>query len=367
MKLLARLMSHGFAVVLVVLLAIGFVYRGELFPEWELPDFLVFDSEKDTVEDQLTEKIEPAPVQDDWMASGTATPGQDASEVQDDSTGTGKASGELPAVEEVTEPDAGAIAETAPAVEDTVAGAEPAAMETGEEPLADVVQESVEPATVTTGSVDTAVAVTETPDRIDAETGTLPGTVATGDAGAVDDAEPAAPTVAKMDDGAQDVTDVAIEPVAGETGAADPGSASEPAPPGVQPFAATGTPAQPDSGVQDPASRSSADATVSFYQLLASAREAYWLRDYQAAEDYYRQMILNDPDNPDGYGELANMYFSQGNWEAAASAYYEAGSRLVKSGLLAPARELVDVIRGLNGPQADALEREIQTAQTDSQ
>ena len=33
MKLLARLLSHGFAVALVVLLAIGFVYRSELFPE----------------------------------------------------------------------------------------------------------------------------------------------------------------------------------------------------------------------------------------------------------------------------------------------------------------------------------------------
>ena len=45
MNLLARLMSHGFAISLVVLLAIGFIYRGELFPEWELPAFLVFDSD----------------------------------------------------------------------------------------------------------------------------------------------------------------------------------------------------------------------------------------------------------------------------------------------------------------------------------
>jgi tetratricopeptide (TPR) repeat protein len=108
-------------------------------------------------------------------------------------------------------------------------------------------------------------------------------------------------------------------------------------------------------------------STVSSYQLLASAREAFWLRDYQGAEDQYLQMIQNDPDNPDGYGELANMYFTQGNWEAAASAYYEAGTRLVKSGLLAPASELVDVIRGLNGMQADDLEQEIQMAREASQ
>ncbi len=117
-----------------------------------------------------------------------------------------------------------------------------------------------------------------------------------------------------------------------------------------------------EEAAQDPASQVEADEAGSYYQLLASAREAYWLRDYQTAEDFYRRMIADDPDNPDGYGELANMYFSQGNWEAAASAYYEAGSRLVKAGLLAPARELVDVIRGLNGPQADALDQEVQAA-----
>ncbi len=271
------------------------------------------------------------------MASGTTTPGQDTSETPGDSTDTGNVSGEFPAAE------------------DTVASSEPAAMDTGEAPLADVVQELVEPATVITGSGDTAVTVTATPDRIDAEAASLPTAVLTGNDGAesasaVNDAGPAATAVAKMDDDAQDVTDVAIETVTAETGAADPGQTGKPAP----------------SGVQDRASRSPADSTLPFYQLLASAREAYWLRDYQAAEDYYHQIILNEPDNPDGYGELGNMYFSQGSWGAAAAAYYEAGSRLVKSGLLAPARELVAVIRGLNGPQADALEHEIQTAQADS-
>jgi len=348
MRLLARLMSHGFAVGLVLLLAIGFVYRGELFPGWELPDFLVFDSEKDTVEGQLTGKIEPAPIQDDWMVSGTATPGRDASELQDDSMRTDDAYGELPAVE------------------DTVAGADPAALDAGEEPLVEVLQETVESDTVTSGPEDMAVVVPETPDREAAGTDTLPVTEATGDAGAVDDTGPAVPIVAKIDDGAEDVTDVPIEPVAGETGAAGPGSNSDPVPSRVQPIAANVTAAPSATGTQGPAAPLQVDSMAAFYQLLAAAREAYWLRDYQAAEDYYRQMIQNDPGNPDGYGELGNMYFSQGNWEAAATAYYEAGMRLVRSGSLAPARELADVIRGLNGPQADALEREIQAAGADS-
>ena len=40
MKLLARILSHGFAIAVVLLLAIGLIYRGKLFPEYDLPGFL---------------------------------------------------------------------------------------------------------------------------------------------------------------------------------------------------------------------------------------------------------------------------------------------------------------------------------------
>ena len=43
---LARIISHGFAIVVVILLGIGFIYRGELFPDLELPDFLLPESER---------------------------------------------------------------------------------------------------------------------------------------------------------------------------------------------------------------------------------------------------------------------------------------------------------------------------------
>ena len=45
MNILARILSHGFAIALVVLLAIGFMYRGELFPDMPLPAFLGIDKE----------------------------------------------------------------------------------------------------------------------------------------------------------------------------------------------------------------------------------------------------------------------------------------------------------------------------------
>jgi tetratricopeptide (TPR) repeat protein len=80
------------------------------------------------------------------------------------------------------------------------------------------------------------------------------------------------------------------------------------------------------------------------------------------AETHYQQLIQMEPDNPDGYGELGNMYFAQGQWEQAAAAYYEAGVRLLETGMVAEARQMVDVIRGLNGAQADDLQERINAA-----
>jgi len=103
-------------------------------------------------------------------------------------------------------------------------------------------------------------------------------------------------------------------------------------------------------------------ASISKYQLLEVAREAFWLRDYERAEESYRLLMQLEPDNPDGYGELGNMFFSLGRWEEASAAYYEAGTRLAKTGHIHEARLMVDVIRGLGGDQAERLEQEIASA-----
>jgi hypothetical protein len=372
MKLLARLLSHGFAVALVVLLAIGFIYRGELFPEWELPDFLAFDSAESAADDAPAGKIEPAPIQEEPLASGPATGDQQASGVEDATAGA------MPPVEEVAESSAPVVTESAPpessvpvitesAPADTSEAVEaieaemPAAaaieedapaveaplttMEAAEEPVVLLdVQESVEEAIPSVPEA-TADALTEI---VSQDTGTAPSPAAVIAAGAA--AEPAVV-----------IADEIPAPAPEAVTAPDVAGSAAPMLSSVEPVAAS------EEAARDPASPVEADEAVSYYQLLASAREAYWLRDYQTAEDFYRSMIADDPDNPDGYGELANMYFNQGNWEAAAAAYYEAGTRLVKAGLLAPAKELVDVIRGLNGPQADALDQEVQAAHESSQ
>jgi tetratricopeptide (TPR) repeat protein len=120
----------------------------------------------------------------------------------------------------------------------------------------------------------------------------------------------------------------------------------------------SGTPEAAGTVTEEPAGKQQEKA----YALLAAAREAYWLREYEVAESKYQALTRLEPDNPDGYGELGNMYFSQGQWDEAASAYYEAGVRLVGQGLLDQAEELAAVIRGLNGGHADDLEEKIQAA-----
>jgi tetratricopeptide (TPR) repeat protein len=115
--------------------------------------------------------------------------------------------------------------------------------------------------------------------------------------------------------------------------------------------------------VAAPATSLESDAGKSAYESLAAAREAYWLRDYEGAENHYRLLIQLEPDNPDWYGELGNMYFAQGQWQQAAAVYYEAGVRLLNDGKVVQASQMVDVIRGLNGVEADDLEEQINASQ----
>ena len=333
-----------------------------------MPDFLAFDSAESTADDTPAGKIERAPIQEEQLASGPATGDQQASSVEDTAPGIeDAAAGAMPPVEEMAESGAPVMTESAPVdaseaveaseaempaapavEEDTPAVEAPVTtIEAVEEPLVLEVQESVEEA---------APPVPEATADVSTET-------VSEDAGIV----PPPAAVTAGDDAAESASLIVVEEMEVPAPEAEAAPEAAPAPeaviaPDVAGIAAPEPVAASEEAAQDPASQVEADEAISYYQMLASAREAYWLRDYQTAEGFYRRMIADDPDNPDGYGELANMYFNQGNWEAAASAYYEAGSRLVKSGLLAPARELVDVIRGLNGPQADALEQEVQAA-----
>ncbi len=190
--------------------------------------------------------------------------------------------------------------------------------------------------------------------------GTLPepGTSATGSSVSP---VPAAPTESPFEpqageSGSNRESYPVTEPLEG-TGATPEGAAT----PGSSPVTTEKTP--PGGTTVGQPSRIPAAAKKP-YELLAAAREAFWLHNYEDAEKNYRALTKLEPENPDGYGELGNMYFSQGRWEEAAAAYYDAGIRLVREGHIDRARELVSVIRRLNGKQADELEKLISSAAT---
>ena len=418
MNILARILSHGFAIALVVLLAIGFMYRGELFPDMPLPAFLGIDKEtaKETetaaapdtgtvdaepasptttesaadeagkttappetaateaaedagiepppvVETQpemdvAAEAASPAPVPESReIVTQEATPAPDIADTEE--APAAAVAGDQQAIEEPrqaveedsaadepdTVPDEGLPSTVipAPAPEDSAVLDTPADAGVAEDTRAiEAPGTATEPAMAETSPVEQAA--TETPATDTAQI--LPADEADADAGAETSDE--APAVERADEAvltapATDTPRPSAE--AGDTGPAD--------------IAATGTESAPAPAMDTaPASTSAAETTLDMsrpYHVLAAAREAYWLRNLEEAEALYRQLIALEPGNPDGYGELGNLYFTQGRWEDAATAYFDAGSRLARSGNITEAENMLEVIRGLNSRQADEL------------
>jgi TolA-binding protein len=362
MNVLARILSHGFAIAVVALLAIGLIYRGELFPDLQLPSFLVPDSGTVAAEQ-----------------SGDGVPAEATVEAVPES-------GMEDASPETTSADVAAPAEAEPVTEKavaTVTDVEAISVETAAPVAAESVPPPLEEDSVTIEEAtqsDVAVVpgATETVTPPDAEE-TAPGATEEDVVEAVPAVETDTPTAAAlesseapvtdrpvMDPGTVEATAPVVEPVpqVRETEIAATESvdvARQPAM-GSEPVesapAAETVPAgeSRDASADEAESEPEKSTDLASYQLLAAARESFWKNDYEAAEAGYRSLIDLDPANPDGYGELGNLYFSQGKWEEAATAFFEAGKRLVASGHNQQASGLVNVIRGLNGAQADELE-----------
>ena len=338
MKLLARILSHGFAIAIVLLLAIGLIYRGELFPEYDLPAFLDIGKRAEQQNESTTVQIDRDEVETEAEAPAPATadaPGQTAMlDAKTESTGE-TAAGDSPTegmvAADVTQsgPADAEANQQEPAVADTLPSSP--------------TSETEAPAVMTEAAAENrkkepaADAVASFPGETGQQPGAEPSEVDVppeNESTAATAAEVSAPEVMPAD-------------VSGDTEAAEPSPESETAIP-------------EDSGDVESVSRPQEKP----YQLLADAREAYWLREYDTAESKYLALTRLEPDNPDGYGELGNMYFSQGKWDQAANAYYAAGVRLVEQGLLEQAEELIAVIRGLNGANADDLEQKIADARS---
>ena len=359
MNLLARILSHGFALVVVVLIAITLMYRGDLFPEWELPEFLVVKDTSGTGKDVAPGTVAHA-LPETVAANPEATTGipLEAPEVAVPEA----------AVPEVAVPEGAAPPIEASPVEvteeiviqDVVAPPTEVVPDTLDEspdtsPVAAEEDELAVPEAIFTEPVVAAPSATDTESEVVTEQLATP----------LADIAPSMPAV-------EPVTDPQPESVAAEAPAAVTVTESEAVTePPEMPLADMEPPIPAAEPVTDPQPESVVAAAVSLesnagkstYELLAAAREAYWLHDYDGAENIYRQLIQLEPDNPDWYGELGNMYFAQGQWQQASAVYYEAGVRLLNDGKMVQARQMVAVIRGLNGVEADDLENQVNAGQ----
>jgi Tetratricopeptide repeat len=376
---LARIISHGFAIVVVILLGIGFIYRGELFPDLELPDFLLPESERVadagdnldtrppemavTQESAAVEPVVPEPSVPAATPVEAPATAPEARVETPEAAPAGVTVGEIaatPAAQATAETEAvtGTLVEPTQAPAEEVpppAAEEPAPVEGAGTGMGEASRDA------TADSVPPPVPSGETPVEPQVE---VPASGATTQAAGVTVETPSEPGItpdAAPQTGSQTpsageesyppaATDEATAPT---TGMAVPGSA-----------AITAGAMQPSDSSTGQLPPRSSTTQAKPYELLAAAREAFWLHNYDDAEKNYRALTELEPQNPDGYGELGNMYFSQGRWDEAAAAYYQAGIRLISEGRLESARELVNVIRGLNGQQADELDKLITSAAT---
>ena len=95
--------------------------------------------------------------------------------------------------------------------------------------------------------------------------------------------------------------------------------------------------------------------TSSERDLLINARNAFNQGAVIESEKFYLELTRLDNDNPDIFGELGNVYYSQGKWDEAGQAYYEAAVRLITDGNYNQVAYLQRVITGLNTEHAEKL------------
>ena len=371
MNLLARILSHGFALAVVVLIAIALMYRGDLFPEWELPEFLVVEDKSSTGTEGTPAAVNTA-LPETVVTSPEVIAGVPAEAPQVEVAEDVETQDVVSPAEEVVADTADTLPETGPdaaAVADDAAGPEAAL----EEPVIAVPEQPESTAPDRVPSTPASEPVTEPePEPAAVDAPVAPSATVTESEAVPEQPELTAPDRVPPTPASEPVTEP--EPAAADAPAAPSATVTEdeviteqlesPAPDVTPPVQATEqvTDSEPESTVAEaPAVALESNAGKSAYESLAAAREAYWLRDYEGAENHYQLLIQLEPDNPDWHGELGNMYFAQGQWEQAAAEYYEAGVRLLNDGMVVQARQMVNVIRGLNGAEADDLETQINT------
>lgn len=95
-------------------------------------------------------------------------------------------------------------------------------------------------------------------------------------------------------------------------------------------------------------------------ERLFMARKAYWNKHYAEAIDRYRQLIDEDPHNPDYLGELGNVYYVLNDYRNASRVYYRAAMLLLDHGDSDRARMLISPITAMDRQMGDQLKKAVQ-------
>jgi tetratricopeptide (TPR) repeat protein len=119
-------------------------------------------------------------------------------------------------------------------------------------------------------------------------------------------------------------------------------------------------PQQPAAAATTPALGPEASSQQEYQQVINKARHAYWQGQYQQSVSLYEQAIKLMPETPDGYGELGNVHYAQGEWDKAGESLYQAAIRLLDKGRTDKANNLLSIIRGLQHERAAELEKRLQ-------
>ncbi|MEZ5476252.1 MAG: hypothetical protein R3E95_01755 [Thiolinea sp.] len=229
-----------------------------------------------------------------------------------------------------------AAPEAAPVVEETVV--ETVVVETDQATA--VVTETVQEV-ATTAAAETSEQVAEATGEVveqaqDAAAGAAEQTADAANA-ALDNVQEAA---AEMAGQAADAGSEAVDTVAAATGAA------------VAAVTGGSEQAAADSSATAENAQAAADSQSSSPEdLLLAAREAYWSNDYERAAGFYQE-LLQVEDKPSHKGELANVYWKQGQSQAAVDLYVEIASWLKEQGRLSELQnikvytDLVDPAKG---------------------
>lgn len=110
--------------------------------------------------------------------------------------------------------------------------------------------------------------------------------------------------------------------------------------------------AVPASGAEAPIADSSSEA-----DLLRAAREAYWSSELDRSVSFYTSLLKKVPDSLQYKGELANVYWKQGDTKQASTLFTEIAPQLAAQGRMAEALNMklyVDMVEPTLAKTIDA-------------